>query len=109
MKPKDENAKGRQWKTPVDLPGVLPEDYEAAIESSRDSAAPSGQDRKDGTTGFSPQLGGHGKAGKSHTSSFDLAPSDRPASSSAKAASPTGRDPMTSVIGRVSRKSGEMD
>jgi hypothetical protein len=38
--------------------------------------APSERDTKDGTKGFSPQLGGHAKAGHYHTSSFDLGPPD---------------------------------
>lgn len=34
------------------------------------------RDTVDGTKGFSPQLSGHGKDGKSNTSSFDSGPPD---------------------------------
>jgi hypothetical protein len=34
------------------------------------------RDTIDGTKGFSPQLAGHGKDGKSNTSSFDSGPPD---------------------------------
>ncbi len=34
------------------------------------------RDTTDGTKGFSPQLAGHGKDGKSDTSSFDSGPPD---------------------------------
>jgi len=34
------------------------------------------RDTVDGTKGFSPQLSGHGKEGKSNTSSFDSGPPD---------------------------------
>lgn len=68
MKPKDkdENAKDPRWKIPVDLPGALPDDY----------IATQGPADQDGTDGFAPQLSGNGKAGKTHTSSFDMGPPD---------------------------------
>ena len=42
---KDENAKNPDFKVPVDLPGVKPEDYDASIDSARGSAGqkPKGQ------------------------------------------------------------------
>lgn len=36
----------------------------------------SDRDKKDGTKGFDPKLGGHAKAGFSNTSSFDAGPPD---------------------------------
>ena len=72
MKPKTPNAKNPAFEPPVELPAVSPEDYDASIASGRGSAhAP---DKQNGTGGFSPQLAGHGKAGKSHTSSFGQDP-----------------------------------
>jgi hypothetical protein len=35
---KNENAKDPKWQTPVDLPGVKPEDYAKNIDSGRGSA-----------------------------------------------------------------------
>lgn len=75
MKPKNEPEKNPAWQIPVDLSGVKPEDYNTGIDSGNGSAS-SKRDTKDGTKGFSPQLGGHGKAGYSHTSSFDAGQQD---------------------------------
>ena len=35
---KDENGKNPDWKVPMDLPSVKPEDYDASIPSGRGSA-----------------------------------------------------------------------
>jgi hypothetical protein len=43
---KDENAKNTDFKVPMDLPSVKPEDYDASIDSGRGSAGqqkPKGQ------------------------------------------------------------------
>jgi hypothetical protein len=46
---KDENAKNPDFKVPIDLPSVKPEDYDASIDSGRGSAkAPQGQAVKPG-------------------------------------------------------------
>jgi hypothetical protein len=41
---KDDNSKNSDFKTPTDLPGVKPEDYDASIDSGRGSA---GQQKED--------------------------------------------------------------
>lgn len=96
MKPKNENAKNPDWKVPVNLPHVKPEDYPAS---------------QDATAGFSPKLGGHAKANHAHTSSFDAGPPDYtlpgyPTSKDTAGQEEGGkkRQPTTSVVGRVSKK-----
>jgi hypothetical protein len=92
MKRDDENAKDKRWNTPVDLPGVRPEDYK--------------KDR-DGTAGFSPQYAGHAKAAHDHTTSFDVEKSNHASQSNPSKAAAKGagsaqrREPTASVTGRI--------
>lgn len=54
MDPKDksENAKNPNFKNPVDLPHVKPEDYDAAIDSGRGSAKSASRDSHDDSAGI---------------------------------------------------------
>ena len=75
---KDENAKNTQWKTPVDLPGVKPQDYSTEKEDAKRSSVSAelpvrGTDQS-GTKGFNRQLAGNGIAGENNTSSFNADP-----------------------------------
>lgn len=119
MNSKNENKKDPHWKVPVNLPDVKPSDYEKDIDSGSGTAAPSDRDNKAGTEGFSPQLSGHGKADKSHTSSFDAGPPDYtlPGFPSGRETAPgpeeimkeqeigRKRQPTTSIAGRIYDKS----
>jgi hypothetical protein len=107
-KNKDENAKNPDWKVPMDLPSVKPEDYDKSIDSSRGSA---NSDTEDGAKGFSPQLSGHSKAAHSHTTSFDVEDA-RYSENAAKAGQEKeqpGQDegrmaqPTTSAAGRLTK------
>jgi len=108
-----ENAKNPDFKTPVDLPGVRPEQYGKDIESGRGSAAPANPDMQDGAKGFDPKLGGAAIAGKINTSSFDIGPEDKISNITSPIA-PAGqeengrmRQPTTSAVASVEREKPE--
>lgn len=89
----------------TELPGVRPDRYDSRIDSANGSAvyeAPSSAE------GFSPQLGGHAKAGHANTTSFGSGPPDYtvPGHDSGKetAGQEEGgrpRQPSTSSAGRI--------